>query len=104
MSENTSRATLERGMTICSISAFGNLLQLSLTCENFSFASRNDSHDKSSFLTSCPSSLAHYEHRVIELLSHSTDKRARKLAKKRLDTFGRAKKKVDELQRVIAES
>ena len=30
--------------------------------------------------------------------------RARKLAKKRLGTFGRAKAKVDELTRVIAES
>ncbi|PKS06408.1 hypothetical protein jhhlp_007156 [Lomentospora prolificans] len=48
--------------------------------------------------------LAPYERRVIELLRNSRDKRARKLAKKRLGTFGRAKKKVDELQRVIAES
>jgi hypothetical protein len=91
-------------MTICLRSAFGNLMQLSLTCENFSFASRIDSHDKTSLLTSCPSSLAPYERRVIELLRNSKDKRARKLAKKRLGTFGRAKKKVDELQRVIAES
>lgn len=50
------------------------------------------------------SSLAPYERRVIELLRNSKDKRARKLAKKRLGTFGRAKSKVDELQRVIAES
>ncbi|KAI4128719.1 MAG: hypothetical protein LQ347_004060 [Umbilicaria vellea] len=49
-------------------------------------------------------SLAPYERRVIELLRNSKDKRARKLAKKRLGTFGRAKRKVDELQRVIAES
>lgn len=75
-------------------------------------------------------SLAPYEKRVIELLRNSKDKRARKLAKKRvrtsqpticqrlprstpkpyanlslqLGTFGRAKKKVDELQGVIAES
>ena len=49
-------------------------------------------------------SLAPYERRVIELLRNSKDKRARKLAKKRLGTFGRAKSKVDELQRVIAES
>ncbi|RGP75462.1 60s ribosomal l36 [Fusarium longipes] len=49
-------------------------------------------------------SLAPYERRVIELLRNSKDKRARKLAKKRLGTFGRAKAKVDELQRVIAES
>jgi large subunit ribosomal protein L36e len=48
--------------------------------------------------------LAPYERRVIELLRNSKDKRARKLAKKRLGTFVRAKKKVDELQRVIAES
>ncbi|RMZ80668.1 hypothetical protein DV738_g2673, partial [Chaetothyriales sp. CBS 135597] len=48
--------------------------------------------------------LAPYERRVIELLRNSKDKRARKLAKKRLGTFGRAKRKVDELQRVIAES
>jgi len=48
--------------------------------------------------------LAPYERRVIELLRNSKDKRARKLAKKRLSTFGRAKRKVDELTRVIAES
>ncbi|KAK2069481.1 hypothetical protein P8C59_004061 [Phyllachora maydis] len=48
--------------------------------------------------------LAPYERRVIELLRNSKDKRARKLAKKRLGTFGRAKSKVDELQRVIAEA
>ncbi|KAK9458077.1 ribosomal protein L36e [Dipodascopsis uninucleata] len=48
--------------------------------------------------------LAPYERRVIELLRNSKDKRARKLAKKRLGTFGRAKKKVDDLTRVIAES
>ena len=81
--------------------------------------------------------LAPYERRVVELLRNSKDKRARKLAKKRvsllchpdsqpdhplgvgaaymtllltcatlrqLGTFGRAKRKVDELQRVIAES
>ncbi|KFX96180.1 hypothetical protein V495_07119 [Pseudogymnoascus sp. VKM F-4514 (FW-929)] len=50
------------------------------------------------------SGLAPYERRVIELLRNSKDKRARKLAKKRLGTFGRAKAKVDELQGVIAES
>ena len=48
--------------------------------------------------------LAPYERRIIELLRNSKDKRARKLAKKRLGTFGRAKAKVDELQRVIAEA
>ncbi|KAI6249625.1 60S ribosomal protein L36 [Erysiphe necator] len=50
------------------------------------------------------SGMAPYERRIIELLRNSKDKRARKLAKKRLGTFGRAKAKVDELQRVIAES
>ncbi|MCJ1449649.1 MAG: 60S ribosomal protein L36 [Stictis urceolatum] len=48
--------------------------------------------------------LAPYERRVIELLRNSKDKRARKLAKKRLGTFGRAKRKVEDLQNVIAES
>ncbi|KPI45542.1 60S ribosomal protein L36 [Cyphellophora attinorum] len=48
--------------------------------------------------------LAPYERRVIELLRNSKDKRARKLAKKRLGTLTRSKRKVDELQRVIAES
>ncbi|KAK5076802.1 ribosomal protein L36 [Lithohypha guttulata] len=48
--------------------------------------------------------LAPYERRVIELLRNSKDKRARKLAKKRLGTLGRAKRKVDELQDVIAKS
>lgn len=81
--------------------------------------------------------LAPYERRVIELLRNSKDKRARKLAKKRvshlensydmqrcawsylffagsligtitdseqLGTLGRAKRKVDELQNVIARS
>ncbi|KAH8885240.1 60S ribosomal protein L36 [Thozetella sp. PMI_491] len=50
------------------------------------------------------SGLAPYERRIIELLRNSKDKRARKLAKKRLGTFGRAKAKVDDLTRVIAES
>ncbi|KAF8449823.1 putative 60S ribosomal protein L36 [Terfezia claveryi] len=48
--------------------------------------------------------LAPYEKRVIELIRNGKDKRARKLAKKRLGTFGRAKAKVDDLNRVIAES
>ncbi|KAF3044756.1 hypothetical protein E8E12_010311 [Didymella heteroderae] len=48
--------------------------------------------------------LAPYEKRVIELLRNSKDKRARRLAKKRLGTFGRAKRKVDEMTKVIAES
>ncbi|KAI9720904.1 MAG: 60S ribosomal protein L36 [Chrysothrix sp. TS-e1954] len=50
------------------------------------------------------SGLAPYERRVIELLRNSKDKRARKLAKKRLGTHGRAKRKVDEMTKVIAES
>ncbi|OQO13076.1 60S ribosomal protein L36 [Cryoendolithus antarcticus] len=50
------------------------------------------------------SGLAPYERRVIELLRNSKDKRARKLAKNRLGTFGRAKRKVDEMTKVIAES
>ncbi|EGC42812.1 60S ribosomal protein [Histoplasma capsulatum var. duboisii H88] len=48
--------------------------------------------------------LAPYERRVVELLRNAQDKRARKLAKKRLGTFGRAKRKVDEMQGVIAEA
>ncbi|OLY81810.1 60S ribosomal protein L36 [Smittium mucronatum] len=47
---------------------------------------------------------APYEKRILELLKNSKDKRARKLAKKRLGTFTRAKAKVDELSNVIAES
>ena len=49
------------------------------------------------------SGFAPYEKRIMELLKNSADKRARKLAKKRLGTFGRAKKKVEELSGVIAE-
>jgi large subunit ribosomal protein L36e len=47
---------------------------------------------------------APYERRVMELVKNSRDKRARKLAKKRLGTFVRAKRKVEELTNVIAES
>ncbi|KAJ3058028.1 60S ribosomal protein L36 [Podochytrium sp. JEL0797] len=47
---------------------------------------------------------APYERRVMELLKNSKDKRARKLAKRRLGTFLRAKKKIDDLSNVIAES
>ena len=47
---------------------------------------------------------APYEKRVMELLKNSKDKRARKLAKNRLGTFGRAKKKVEEMSRVLTES
>lgn len=46
---------------------------------------------------------APYERRVMELIKNSKDKRARKLCKKRLGTFLRAKKKVEELSGVIAE-
>ncbi|PYH77223.1 putative ribosomal protein L36e [Aspergillus uvarum CBS 121591] len=48
--------------------------------------------------------LAPYERRIIELLRNTQDKRARKLAKKRLGTFGRGKRKVEDMQRVIAEA
>ncbi|KAF9216867.1 hypothetical protein CPC16_005829 [Podila verticillata] len=47
---------------------------------------------------------APYERRIMELIKNSKDKRARKLAKKRLGTFLRAKKKVEEMTSVIAES
>ncbi|KAG0167551.1 60S ribosomal protein L36 [Apophysomyces sp. BC1034] len=47
---------------------------------------------------------APYERRVMELIKNSKDKRAKKLTKKRLGTFVRAKKKIDELTAVIAES
>ncbi|KAJ3304815.1 60S ribosomal protein L36 [Kappamyces sp. JEL0829] len=48
--------------------------------------------------------MAPYEKRIMELLKNSKDKRARKLAKKRLGTLRRAKRKVDDLNNVIAES
>ncbi|ODQ66163.1 ribosomal protein L36e [Nadsonia fulvescens var. elongata DSM 6958] len=48
--------------------------------------------------------LAPYERRVVELLRNSSDKRARKLAKKKLGTFGRAKAKIEDMTRVIAEA
>ncbi|KTW29352.1 hypothetical protein T552_04107 [Pneumocystis carinii B80] len=47
---------------------------------------------------------APYERRVIELLRNSKDKRARKLAKRRLGTFGRAKRKIEELTHFIVET
>ncbi|KAG2221527.1 hypothetical protein INT45_004521 [Circinella minor] len=47
---------------------------------------------------------APYERRVMELLKNSKDKRAKKLTKRRLGTYVRAKGKIDELQGVIAES
>ncbi|KAI9930900.1 60S ribosomal protein L36 [Aspergillus wentii] len=48
--------------------------------------------------------LAPYERRIIELLRNTQDKRARKLAKKRLGTFTRGKRKVEDMQKVIAEA
>jgi large subunit ribosomal protein L36e len=45
-----------------------------------------------------------YERRIMELLKNSRDKRARRLAKKRLGTLLRAKKKVEELNGIITES
>ncbi|VVT47159.1 60S ribosomal protein eL36 [Magnusiomyces paraingens] len=48
--------------------------------------------------------LSPYERRVIELLRNSQEKRARKLAKKKLGTHGRAKAKVEKMNQVIAES
>ena len=50
------------------------------------------------------SGFAPYERRIMELLKNSKDKRARKLAKRRLGTLRRAKKKVDELNSVLMES
>ncbi|KAG5455761.1 MAG: 60S ribosomal protein L36-like protein, partial [Olpidium bornovanus] len=47
---------------------------------------------------------APYERRIMELLKNSKEKRARKLAKKRLGTLVRAKTKIEELSNVIAES
>jgi large subunit ribosomal protein L36e len=53
---------------------------------------------------------APYEKRVMELLKNSNDKRARKLAKRKvlklmqLGTLKRAKRKVEDLSNVIAET
>ncbi|EEB08006.1 60S ribosomal protein L36 [Schizosaccharomyces japonicus yFS275] len=47
---------------------------------------------------------APYERRLMELIRNSQDKRARKLAKKRLGTLGRAKAKIEELSSVIQSS
>jgi large subunit ribosomal protein L36e len=44
---------------------------------------------------------APYERRVMELLKNSKDKRAKKLAKKRLGTLRRANFKVNELSNII---
>ncbi|KAG0674984.1 60S ribosomal protein L36 [Kluyveromyces marxianus] len=46
-------------------------------------------------------SLAPYERRLIELIRNAGEKRARKVAKKRLGTFGRAKAKVEEMNEII---
>jgi hypothetical protein len=46
---------------------------------------------------------APYERRIIELLKNSRDKRARKLAKKRLGTMRRAKRKVEEMSTAVSE-
>ncbi|KAI8977517.1 50S ribosomal protein L36e [Mycotypha africana] len=50
------------------------------------------------------SGYAPYERRLMELIKNSKDKRARKLCKKKLGSFLRAKKKIEELQGVIAAS
>jgi large subunit ribosomal protein L36e len=47
---------------------------------------------------------APYEKRVLELLKNSKDKKARKLAKRRLGTLRRAKRKIEELNNVLVES
>ncbi|EKM59202.1 uncharacterized protein PHACADRAFT_249489 [Phanerochaete carnosa HHB-10118-sp] len=47
---------------------------------------------------------AAYERRVMELLRNSKDKKARKLAKKRLGTLLRSKRKLEELGTIITES
>lgn len=48
--------------------------------------------------------LAPYERRLIELIRNAGEKRAKKLAKKRLGTHKRALKKVEEMTNVIAQS
>lgn len=48
--------------------------------------------------------LAPYERRLIDLIRNAGEKRARKVAKKRLGTFGRAKAKVEEMNNIIAAS
>ncbi|KAF7999230.1 hypothetical protein OXX80_004419 [Metschnikowia pulcherrima] len=50
------------------------------------------------------SGLAPYERRLIELLRNASEKRAKKLAKKRLGTHKRALRKVEEMNKIIAES
>lgn len=48
--------------------------------------------------------LAPYERRLIDLIRNSGEKRARKVAKKRLGSFKRAKAKIEEMNEVIAAS
>lgn len=48
--------------------------------------------------------MAPYERRLIELIRNAGEKRAKKLAKKRLGTHKRALRKVEEMNKVIAES
>ena len=48
--------------------------------------------------------MAPYERRLIDLIRNAGEKRARKVAKKRLGTFGRAKAKVEEMNEIIAAS
>lgn len=50
------------------------------------------------------SGLAPYERRLIELIRNAGEKRAKKLAKKRLGTHKRALRKVEEMNKVITES
>ncbi|CAL9734238.1 large ribosomal subunit protein eL36B [Monosporozyma servazzii] len=48
--------------------------------------------------------LAPYERRLIDLIRNSGEKRARKIAKKRLGSFKRAKAKIEEMNEVISAS
>lgn len=48
--------------------------------------------------------LSPYEKRIVELLKNSKDKKAKKLAKRRLGTLKRAKRKVDDMSNIIADS
>lgn len=50
------------------------------------------------------SGLAPYERRLIELIRNTAEKRAKKLAKKRLGTHKRALKKLEEMNKIIIES
>lgn len=45
-----------------------------------------------------------YERRIVELLRNSQEKRARKLAKRKLGTMRRAKAKIENMNKVIAAS